>query len=75
MKTRTMSLIALLAMVLIGWGGTTAKADPTPDLRLTMRKLWEEHVMYTRNYIISSLAGLEDADKVTERQRPATEPS
>ncbi len=67
MKTRTMSLIALLAMVLIGWGGTTAKADPTPDLRLTMRKLWEEHVMYTRNYIISSLAGLEDADKVAER--------
>lgn len=71
MKTRTMSLIALLAMMLIGCAGTmtalAGKADPTLDLRLTMRQLWEEHVMYTRNYIISSLAGLEDADRVAER--------
>jgi hypothetical protein len=71
-KTRTMSLIALLTMMLIGCDGTmtalAGNADPTPDLRLTMRKLWEEHVvMYTRNYTISSLAGLKDADKVAER--------
>jgi hypothetical protein len=34
---------------------------------MAMRKLWEEHITYTRNYIISALAGLEDADKVAER--------
>ena len=37
------------------------------DLRLAMRKLWEDHITYTRNYIISALADLEDTDKVAER--------
>jgi hypothetical protein len=37
------------------------------NLTLTMRKLWEEHITYTRNYIISALAELEDTDKVAER--------
>ena len=32
-----------------------------------MRKLWEDHITYTRNYIISALAGLEDTGKVAER--------
>ena len=37
------------------------------DLRLDMRKLWEDHITYTRNYIISALADLEDTGKVAER--------
>jgi len=37
------------------------------DLRMGMRKLWEDHITYTRNYIISALAGLEDTGKVAER--------
>jgi hypothetical protein len=37
------------------------------DLRMAMRKLWEEHITYTRNYIISALADLGDAGKVAER--------
>ena len=37
------------------------------DLRLAMRKLWEDQITYTRNYIISALADLEDTDKVAER--------
>lgn len=32
-----------------------------------MRKLWEEHIVYTRNYIISALAVLPDADTVAQR--------
>jgi len=36
-------------------------------LQLGMRQLWEEHITYTRNYIISGLAGLEDSQKVAER--------
>ena len=71
MKARMMSLVAVLTAMLIGCAGTTAtlagKADPTLNLKMSMRKLWEEHIMYTRNYIISSLAGLEDVDKVEER--------
>ena len=32
-----------------------------------MRKLWEDHVIWTRNYIISALAGLDDAGPVAQR--------
>jgi hypothetical protein len=37
------------------------------ELRLAMRKLWEDHITWTRMYIVSALAGLEDVDKVAER--------
>ncbi len=36
-------------------------------LRDSMRKLWEEHIVYTRNFIISALGGLEDTSTVAER--------
>ena len=44
-------------------GGTMHQAD----LKNAMRKLWEDHIEYTRNFIISALAGLEDTNKVAER--------
>jgi len=49
-----------------------AEAAPVPtmsatDLRNGMRKLWSDHVFYTRNFIISALAGLPDQPAVTER--------
>ncbi|MDD4976295.1 MAG: hypothetical protein PHY93_18195 [Bacteriovorax sp.] len=37
------------------------------ELRITMRKLWEDHITYTRNYIISDLANLNDKSKIAER--------
>ncbi len=37
------------------------------DLRIAMRTLWEDHITYTRNYILSALADLEDTGKVAER--------
>jgi len=37
------------------------------DLRNAMRQLWEEHIVYTRNFIISSVGGLEDTGKIAER--------
>ncbi len=36
-------------------------------LREAMRQLWEEHIVYTRNFIISALAGLDDTGKIAER--------
>lgn len=37
------------------------------DLRNAMRQLWEEHIVYTRNFIISALGGLDDTGKIAER--------
>jgi hypothetical protein len=37
------------------------------NLNNAMRQLWEDHITYTRNFIISSLGGLEDTGKVAER--------
>ena len=48
-------------------GPAAAKKDPCCELRTAMRKLWEEHIAYTRNFIISALAGLPDTDSVVQR--------
>src|SRR5437763_1489877 len=45
----------------------TAPSMSATDLRNGMRKLWSEHVMYTRTYIISALATLPDLPSVTQR--------
>ena len=37
------------------------------DLRMNMRKLWEDHITWTRCYIVSALADLEDTGPVAER--------
>ena len=44
--------------------GVTVQAS---ELNAAMRKLWEDHITYTRNYIISALADLPDANAVAER--------
>jgi hypothetical protein len=48
----------------------TGEMSHTPSavaLRTAMRQLWEEHIVYTRNFIISALADLGDTDRVAER--------
>lgn len=47
--------------------GKVAASSSSVELRLNMRKLWEEHVTYTRIYIISALANLEDESIVAGR--------
>jgi hypothetical protein len=44
-----------------------ANPERTHELRTAMRKLWEDHITYTRNYIISALADLPDQDAVAKR--------
>ena len=37
------------------------------EVKMAMRTLWEDHITYTRNYIISALADLPDMDAVAKR--------
>jgi phage terminase Nu1 subunit (DNA packaging protein) len=39
----------------------------TDDFRAANRKLWEDHINFTRGYIITALAGLPDADAEAAR--------
>ena len=48
-------------------GSETRRTKADLDLRSAMRKLWEEHIVYTRNYIISALADLEDVNAIAGR--------
>jgi hypothetical protein len=45
----------------------SSRGSASVELKMAMRKLWEEHIVYTRNYIISALAGLPDVDAVAQR--------
>ena len=42
-------------------------ADPASQLRTAMRKLWSDHVFWTRDYIISAVGGLPDEKAATAR--------
>jgi hypothetical protein len=68
MKTR-MPWIAIVVLCLLSSVAAAASAKMTPadELRMGMRMLWEEHITYTRNYIISALADLPDRDAVAQR--------
>src|SRR5437763_4377317 len=45
----------------------TMSMDGRAQLATAMRKLWSDHVVYTRNYIIAAVAGTPDAQAVAAR--------
>lgn len=60
----------LLAIIIIAVTTLTASAAEkmmASDLRSAMYKLWEDHIVYTRNFIISFAGNLPDQDAVSAR--------
>lgn len=45
----------------------TCAGDKKAELRTALRKLWSDHVIWTRQYIVSALAKLDDAKPALER--------
>lgn len=67
-----LATIVFLSTSTMGYAQDTAQpivssSKAQQDLRVAMRKLWEDHITYTRNYIISALANLEDTTAISER--------
>jgi hypothetical protein len=56
-----------LAIAALPTRAVASPNDKLSDARAAMHKLWEDHITYTRNYIISALADLPDADAVAKR--------
>jgi hypothetical protein len=46
---------------------TAGPSDAAVSLHLAMRKLWEDHVTWTRLFIVSASAGLPETDATTQR--------
>jgi len=71
-----LALVAVTAALLVGISRAAApegmmmvpgQSNSQVVFRMAMRKLWEDHITWTRGYIVSSLAGLEDAGAVATR--------
>src|SRR5215471_18960805 len=56
------------AFAFIGARSVSPSASPkAAELRAALRKLWEDHITYTRNLIISAIADLPDQQIVLQR--------
>src|SRR5437868_6885536 len=69
--SRALALALVVASASTGQAQTQSPsrnhADSASALRADMRQLWEDHIAYTRNFIISAAAGSPDQQAVTER--------
>ncbi len=66
-RTLTVLLIMSLGLSMLITVSPAAAATSALDFRNGMRKLWEDHITWTRLYIISVAADLPDKDLVAQR--------
>jgi hypothetical protein len=60
-------LLGSLTLVLTPWAARPVAAQSSATLHSDMRKLWEDHITWTRLFIISALDDLPDRDATTNR--------
>lgn len=66
-KTSIFVLVMLFALALIPRATPTSAATSSRDFTNAMRQLWEDHISWTRLYIVSAAAGLPDTDANAQR--------
>ena len=64
---RTIRICGLVALALATVPSTSAAATKADELRAGMRKLWEDHITWTRLFIVSAVSDLPDKAATTER--------
>ncbi len=65
---RPAALISIFLALALGLLSVEVRAaTKADDLRLGMRKLWEDHITWTRLFIVSALADLPDKAATTDR--------
>lgn len=64
---RTIRMCLLVALALAMLPSTSSAATKADALRAGMRKLWEDHITWTRLFIVSAVADLPDKGATTER--------
>jgi hypothetical protein len=57
----------LLALFVPAWSARAMEMSAADKLHSDMRKLWEDHITWTRLYIVSVAAGLPDKDATAQR--------
>jgi hypothetical protein len=67
MRSTLTIMLALLTMGLLTPVSPTAAATSPLEFRNAMRKLWEDHITWTRLYIVSAAADLPDKDATAQR--------
>jgi hypothetical protein len=66
-KTGIFLLVMLFALTLGPRATPTSAATSSHDFTNAMRQLWEDHITWTRLYIVSAAAGLPDTDANAQR--------
>ncbi len=67
-RTVAIALLVLCMASMVGSTATAAAAKmPAGDFRAAFRKLWEDHIIWTRMYIVSAFANLGDQNQVAAR--------
>lgn len=66
-KTSIFVLVMLLALALIPGTPPASAATSSREFTNAMRQLWEDHITWTRLYIVSAAAGLPDTDANAQR--------
>lgn len=67
LKFGALLVLAFTLFTTLTQAAPTSGATSSLEYRNAMRKLWEDHIVYTRLYIVSTAAGLPDADLIAQR--------